>query len=307
MKYSRYGLRRRKHRRFTNVRPSLGILFRALAFLAIVAVGVAVVRWIAGGHDSHKSVVDSSDGSRSLSRFAGQSIAGITARNRRIVYPYSVVPGGVTSGAELREVAAHDATVAQHYKGFDYSRARIIRVERPSRVYLSYRRGNHVYWTRKQISLHQGEKLLTDGSITARTRCGNQVSVLPRAETAPEEPTEAELDRPDAVASGIQEMPGNLTSRLLQLDPSIPVGPPSSGLPTFGPPGAFVPLPIGSPVAGSPGTGPGNGCSPGTEGDPNCPPPPPPPPTVPEPGTVILMASGAAAVYARFRMKMKKS
>ena len=29
--------------------------------------------------------------------------------------------------------------------------------------------------------------------------------------------------------------------------------------------------------------------------------PPPPPPTVPEPGTIVLIASGAAAILARFR------
>ena len=130
----------------------------------------------------------------------------IQSRNRRLVsYPYSVVPGGVGSREELRDIASHDPVVAKHYVGFNYRRARPGRGKKSTRkVYLSYRLQNKIYWTVRQASLHPGEKLLTDGSVTARARCGNQVSVLPQAGTSPEEPTMAELDRPDAVASGIE-------------------------------------------------------------------------------------------------------
>ena len=115
----------------------------------------------------------------------------VQARNPRVVYPYSVVPGGVRSGEELQNVAAHDPAVAQHYSGFSYKQARVVEVSEPKLVYLSYRRGDRIYWSRKQAKLHVGEKLLSDGHITARTRCGNQVSVLPQANTSPNEPTTA--------------------------------------------------------------------------------------------------------------------
>jgi len=243
-------------------------------------------------------------GAESLSVLAGPHPEKVQPRNRRLVYPYSVIPGGVTSGAELREIAAHDAAVARHYTGFNYNRARVIEVREPRLVYLSYRRGNKVYWTRKQASLHQGEKLLSDGNMTARTRCGNQVSILPQANTSSEEPLIAELDRPDAVGSGIEALPSNLNS-LLQVDPGMPLRPSSpvggGTLPGGGPPGGFVPLPIGGGGGGSnppPAPGGGGGCTP------NCKtpqPPVPPPATVPEPGTVVLVLSGAAAVFARFR------
>jgi hypothetical protein len=193
--------------------------------------------------------------------------------------------------------------VAAHYAGFNYKQARVVQVARPQLVYLSYRRGTQVYWSSKQASLHPGEKLITDGKITARTRCGNQVSVLPQARTAPDEPLMAELDRPDAVASGT-EFPSTLNSDLLQVDPVMPIRPgPTAGgtLVGPGPPGVSMPFPVGLPING------GGACVP-TKKNNNCktvppPPPPPPPPIVPEPGTVVLVLSGAAAVFVRFRLK----
>jgi hypothetical protein len=146
--------------------------------------------------------------------------------------------------------------------------------------------------------LHKGEKLLTDGHITARTRCGNQVSVLPQVDISPQEPMMAELERPDAVASGTEQLfPQSATA--LRLDPLIPIGPPYAGFPQ---PGGFMPLPTGGGVPVS--------CAPSkketdtkTSKD-NCKTvPPPPPPAVPEPSTMVLMLSGAAAVYARFRLR----
>jgi len=230
----------------------------------------------------------------------------VEMRNRRIVYPYSVVPGGVASPAELHQAADHDPVVANHYSGFDYQRAHVVEVSQPKLVYVSYRRGNKIFWTHKQLSLHVGEKLITDGHITARNRCGNQVSVLPQANTSPQEPTVAELDRPDEVASGMQQViPGTFDSKLFNLDPGLPFGPstPGSGFATGPFPGGFMPMPI----AGGPGTT-GSVTPPPCQGT-NCNPPPcegtdcnpPPPPAVPEPGTLLLVGSGVVAVIAKIR------
>ncbi len=234
----------------------------------------------------------------------------IQSRNRRIVYPYSVVPGGVRSAEELHEAAAHDLVVSQHYSGFDYTRAHVVEIREPRLVYLSYRKHDHIYWTRKQASLRVGEKLITDGRTTARARCGNQVSVLPQANTSPDEPTIAELDRPDAIASGTEELPpSNLSSDLLQVDPGLPLTSSSPGNAFAGgpPPIGFMPWPIGT---GGPGTIGSGGCPPNKNNNskscthtPPPPPPPPPPPVVPEPGTLVLMLSGMGAVFARYRFK----
>jgi hypothetical protein len=304
LKHSRYRARKRKTKISS---ATVGAAVRGLAFLLIVIVCVAGIRWISGYAKSYSAQWRRSETSNavSLSTLAGPHVGEITARNQRLVYPYSVIPGGVRSAAELRDATAHDTVAAEHYAGFDYKRARIVEVSEPKLVYLSYRRKNKIYWTRKQASLHPGEKLLTDGHITARTRCANQVSVLPQANTSPEEPEIAELDRPDAVASGTEVFP-NLSSSLLSADPGIPAGPTASGpggtSGGFGPPSTFIPLPIGGPGGTTPPkTGGGSGCTKN-----NCtppPPPPPPPPAVPEPGTFLLVGSGAAAVIARLRSR----
>jgi PEP-CTERM motif len=277
------------------------VILRSVAFLVLVVVCIAAIRWISDAGHSYARNGDTP--SVSFSTLAGPRPDAISSHNRRLVYPYSIIPGGAKSAAELRDAAAHDPVVAEHYAGFDYSRARVIEVSAPRLVYLSYRRKDRIYWTRKQASLPPGEKLLTDGRITARTRCANQVSVLPKAETSPEEPTIAELERPDAVASGTEGFP-NPNSTLAEVDPGRPGAPgaASPGTPSGGyaPPGASLPVPIAGPGGGTtppPSTGGGGGCI-GS----NCNPPPPPAP-VPEPGTLLLVASGTAAVFARYRFR----
>ena len=66
----------------------------------------------------------------------------------RPVYPYSVVPGGVKDAHELKWAAEHDPVVASHYAGFDYDHARIVQLVLARTVYVSYRIGNKIYWTR---------------------------------------------------------------------------------------------------------------------------------------------------------------
>lgn len=260
----------------------------------LVAFCVAGIRWISARSQTSYQVRKSPSFTGSVTSYILESppAAKIQPRNRRLVYPYSVVPGGVGSAEELRAVATHDSVVAKHYSGFNYRRARLVEVKEPRKVYLSYRLHNKIYWTVQQASLHPGEKLLTDGTVTARARCGNQVSVLPQASTSPEEPTMAELDRPDAVASGIERFPGTLDSNLLHIDPAMPLGPSASGGIAVGPqrgsPGVFLPPPLGGGggSSGGPGGGGGN-----------------PPPATPEPGTIVLVLSGAGIIFARYRRR----
>jgi hypothetical protein len=279
------------------------LAMRCAAFLVLVSVIALGFRWLSEQHYAY-SEVPVPGKAPSLSTLAFQPLQ-IQARNRRVVYPYSVVPGGVGSAAELQDAALHDSTIAEHYDGFNYKAARIIEVKQPKLVYVSYRRDGRIFWTRKQASLRVGETLLTDGHLTARTRCGNQVSVLPQANVSPNEPTMAELDRPDAVASGFEQrgMP-NLASDSLQVDPGLALhSPPGNAFSGGPPPTGFMPGPLGG------GSGPvktptGNGCPPNEQNPPkDCQHNPPPPPPVPEPATLVLMFSGTAAVIARYRWK----
>lgn len=112
------------------------------------------------------------------------------------VYPYSVIPGGAHSGRELLEAAQREPVVAAHYAGFTVRNARVIRLANDRQAYVSYRLGNQIYWTKKKVTLHKGEILLSDGKHLARTRCGNRISEIPTEPSSPSEPTENVLNDP---------------------------------------------------------------------------------------------------------------
>ena len=135
----------------------------------------------------------------------------------RPVYPYSVVPGGVRDARELKWATEHDPVVAEHYAGFDYGRAHVVKVVLAREVYVSYRIGGKLYWMRHPIRLKKGETLLTDGSMTARTRCGNRVEEKPQQATSNFEPPAAKFDEPILPATGTStaSLPAPLQAALL--------------------------------------------------------------------------------------------
>jgi hypothetical protein len=113
----------------------------------------------------------------------------------RPVYQYSVVPGGTYTGDELIAAIENDRVVAAHYQTLDKTRLRKEVVPRDRYVHVSYRRGNNVLWTKKQVLLRKGETILTDGTTQVRTRCGNCISEQPLGPTAEDEPDTVEFDR----------------------------------------------------------------------------------------------------------------
>ena len=154
-----------------------------------------------------------------LASVAAQAGAATTWRMRP-TYAYSVIPGGVRDLHELREVAARDYVVRRHYARFNYAHAELVRSREARLVYMSYRRGEAIFWTRKKVHLNAGELLLTDGVITARARCGNQISETPQPEVAADEPAEDTFDRP--VAELAPPMPA-LPFRSTLVRPNLPV------------------------------------------------------------------------------------
>jgi hypothetical protein len=216
---------------------------------------------------------------------------------------------------------AVDPVVAQHYADFDATKAHRVKLDAPQLMYVSYRIGNKVFWTKHRLALPRGEAMLSDGVNMARTRCGNRVSVMPVRPNAPAEPTTSDLDGPvfpDIVSSpylaAFSASPPPLVSGPIQ----SPGGGPGT---SFVPVAPFFPLPGGGGISGKknpstppPGGGGGGGGTPppGGGGGGGTPPPgggggggTPPPVGIPEPGTaaLLLIGLGAAATYARRKRK----
>jgi hypothetical protein len=61
-------------------------------------------------------------------------------------------------------------------------------------VYVSYRKGDDIYWTARKVMLQAGETLLTDGRNEMRARCANRISDVPRSPVEPHAPSPGALD-----------------------------------------------------------------------------------------------------------------
>lgn len=294
MSYVVKRVRRSKSRRRRRMRQAATVLVLLLA-------AVISARWVARHPALWRSSALSSnrppsawiqgDTSRNLAILAGQRVAAMFSNPHRIVYPYSVIPGGIQSPEDLRQVSEHDRVVANHYEGFDFENAKIVELQEPRLVYLSYRIGDKVFWTAKKVALRKGEKVITDGKMTARTRCANRVSESAQKGVSPEEPPASQFEEPMLPGGGTAtQMPFPENPQSLISQPFGSPAPAPPGVP-FGPGlgGGFPPI--------YPPPPPLNSCTP-TKTKP-CKPAPPPPPTVPEPATMLLVASGLAGIYVR--------
>jgi hypothetical protein len=123
-----------------------------------------------------------------------RTAAQVETKNTRRVYPYSIVPGGVLNRQELKHAVVVDKVVAEHYAAFEAGKATVRTVDKPRGVYVSYRKGDKVFWTAKKLQLAQGETLLSDGRSEIRTRCGNRISDVPQLPVEAKGPSEEELD-----------------------------------------------------------------------------------------------------------------
>jgi hypothetical protein len=257
-----------------------------------------------------RSAIDQAELRRGQTELLNQVLS--PPQSSRPVYPYSVVAGGVEDAKELKWIAEHDPVVAAHYAGFDYARARVVRLTLARTVYLSYRIGNKIYWTSHRVTLHKGEKVITDGRLTARARCANRVEETPQQQSASAvEPPLEKFDEPVMAGNGtaMQNPPLLFASALIPRPPSAgpePPGPLAMYDPFIG--GSFIPfspppLPEGvcQPLKKKGSTAPvetgGKKKKPGPCGSEGG-------ETVPEPGTWILFASGLALIAWQARRRL---
>jgi PEP-CTERM motif len=234
----------RRHRRNRVVRRIC--LVAVLGFFTLGFSAVAL-------HYLSPSLFDRSHAATPLPKHTQEDIAAILRANQvqpapraeRPEYPYSIIPGGVADARELKWVAEHDPVVAAHYAGFDYNHARVVRLVLAQTVYVSYRVGKNVYWTRHRITLKKGETVLTDGKITARTKCGNRVEDVPQQATSSSEPPAAKFEEPVGRGDGtaMQSPPVPFQSALMSRPgvAGFEPGPPTSIYNPF-PGGTWTPL-----------------------------------------------------------------
>ncbi len=302
--------RTRRHRRNLLLRRAAFFLVLAGLTFALASVALQYLSPSLLNRASKPAVPDQTAAEANANLLAiTQQEASRTVEDRP-VYPYSVVPGGVKDARELKWIAEHDPVVASHYAGFDYDRARVVRLVLARTAYVSYRIGNRVYWTRRRVTLKKGETVITDGKITARTRCGNRVEEMPQQATSSSEPPAAKFEEPVQPATGTavenppvpfqsalanrMGVPGLGPAPLLSLyDPFgrgvwIPIEPPPL-------PGVCAPnkkngttVTTGKKKKGDPCGGPGG------KGE------------VPEPGTWLLVASGLSGMYGMARHRLAK-
>ncbi len=262
---------------------------RSAAWLAILfaVIGIAIF----GGRNAGKrrALAHPSTGSKGLGApSAAASVSdpqSATEMAARPVFPYSVIPGGVESAEELRNALVRDPVVADHYQGFDVARARVVRLDQDRAVFVSYRIGDRIYWTKNRLMLHQGEALITDGTLAARTRCGNRVSDLAMVPVSPAQPSEEAMEALAAPEFLAAPLPFELPIAISPISPPVSVESPS-GSPAGGIVLPFFPIVGGgTPTPSTPGSPSGPPVGPPAPPTGPLPPPifPPVPPTVPVP------------------------
>lgn len=196
---------------------------------------------MAGCHGHGHSKPERREGERRAALAAPSSLG-------RVVYPYSVVPGGVASEPEIEDAMSRDASVADHYSGVNVGTMVPVTLRSDTQGYVSFRKNGRIYWTSRKVHLLKGERVFSNGTDCIRGRCGNRISWKPRQPVVPhefEEPTSAELNTAQIRGQLMEQMPESILGPLL---PNPPLPNPTASI---GAPAAMV----GGGAAGGSATG----------------------------------------------------
>ncbi len=178
----------------------------------------------------------------------------------------------------------NDPVVAREFEGFDFQQAHLVQASKKQSMHVAYRMGDKVYWTRKKVTLHPGEMLISDGKIVARTRCGNRIAMTPLGPPAMVEPVEADFSEPlfanDMVTHEVEPQPQTYAAALPQEAKSLQSARRGRMVPFFLLP--FFGVPHGGSSSHTPLA------------------------VAPEPGTMLLLSSGLVGVYWKARKARRK-
>jgi hypothetical protein len=293
-----------------------GWTYRTAIFVGLLSAVISAPFWIfRSGKTSHSaspegrtysqtaSLAADSSSDRALA-FAVGGAQNAGPINQRPLYPYSIIPGGAYSREELTRAVQNDPVVARHYADFEIGKTRVVRLEHDELMYVSYRMGNNVFWTKHPLFVPAGETLLTDGKNAARTRCGNRLSATPATPVSAIEPRPEAMDAPPILGQPVDRMARPELSLLLPPTALFPV--PGTPMALVAPANEGPATSLASPIP--PLVFPFVGGGGGGAGAPIVPPILPPPVATPEPGTIALLLTGLAVIvfFCRWKLRVER-
>jgi hypothetical protein len=114
---------------------------------------------------------------------------------KKVVYNYSVIPGGEPNVADFCEHIQSDAA----FNGFNCNVAYETSLRSSISVFMTFKKNGHIYWTKHLVSVKAGELIYTDGQRSFLARCGNEIGFAPQQPTM--EIDESLLSEPTLPAS----------------------------------------------------------------------------------------------------------
>lgn len=132
-------------------------------------------------------------------------------------YNLAVIKDGLTSIEDFKRHVQDDAILYSRFANFDWASARIIQLP-AMRVFVSFRRGNQIFWTKGLRTVESGAWAITDGHTTVLMRCGNEISFVPERPNQDLSPGLIETPETDAPpAISLPSLPPDITTAKLPL------------------------------------------------------------------------------------------
>jgi hypothetical protein len=129
----------------------------------------------------------------------------------------ALIPGGITSVEEFRQRVAEDPTLNSFFGSCNVE-ATIEPLPDDILVFIAFRRGEEIKWTRRPLLVHKGEYVLTFCGKTVLARCGNLISWSPMqpSEDVPPSLLETPIDETPNPQTSDHPAPNHLASQVAQ-------------------------------------------------------------------------------------------